>query len=705
MNSLWYKKPAQNIKEAFPVGNGRLGALVHGNIGHEVIDLNEESVWSKPYTNRNNTSAASSLKDVRNLIELNRIPEAQELIYESFTALPQKPAHYKSAGALHIDYYDGETYGLKGPDGVRRNLDESVSFYKRQLDFETALATTVFTRESKTPSTEDLSKNTNGSSITYTTEVFASLQDDLLAVHISASTPKSIYLRVYLECQDAYKKYALSNDTVCFHSINGVPFAAMVMAVAVDGNVKTVGSNIIIEKADEVTLYVDVESAFRKSHYFKKNGDVHRKCDSLALWSADRALKKLCLAANRNYDSIKTLHLQESLAQFKRVSFNLTDGSSKLSAEELMENKSSLDFMETFWNFSRYLLASSSMNPGSLPPLKCGLWLTESENAEDVRYSLANIPAEIFSTYATGLKRNGLSVKTLYKKLYLHGRVTAREMYGQQGCVLHSLTDLWGDTCPAGSDLRTSYSILSGTTMVDAVMNQYYSTMNVKFLKKEYGFLNDIARFYAALLTVENDGKTASLIPSFGEYKKDGETFYAGVSGAKENYALYKMFEKVIKAGEICSISSFDEDQILFKAMKKRLEKSALEYDEAAVEKAEASDFKFEPESFLDRNFEILYTTTQRIISSRVKDDKLEISLLEDIPECIASGEFKGASLKGNVYANITWKDGRIKAAKLYSKPGHDFIDQLVICYKGKRYNASLKNNTLDVMNVLPTTV
>ena len=55
--------------------------------------------------------------------------------------------------------------------------------------------------------------------------------------------------------------------------------------------------------------------------------------------------------------------------------------------------------------------------------------------------------------------------------------------------------------------------------------------------------------------------------------------------------------------------------------------------------------------------------------------------------------------------SNISWKDGKIKAAKLYTKPGHDFIDQLVICYKGKRYNASLKNNSLDVMNVLPTTV
>ncbi|MBE6354486.1 glycoside hydrolase family 95 protein [Treponema sp.] len=704
MNSMWYKKPAQNKKEAFPVGNGRLGALVHGNIGHEVIDLNEESVWSKPFTNRNNSSGAASLKEIRNLIELDRISEAQELIYESFTALPQEQAHYKSAGSLHIDFYDGETYGLKGPDGIRRISDESVSFYKRQLDFETAVASTVFTRESKTPSTEDLSKNTSGSSITYTTEVFASSQDDVLAVHISASTPKSIYLRASLECRDAYKKYSLSDDTICFHSINGVPFAAVVTAVAVDGNVKVTGSNIIVEKADEVTLFVDVESAYRKPHYYKKCGDVHRKANSLALWSADLALKKICLASCKNFDSIKRLHYQETAAQFKKVSFRLSDGSAKLSAEELLEKKSSPEFMEQFWNYSRYLLAASTMTPGTLPALPCGLWLTEDEDSDNVRYSMNELSPENYAPYITGLKRNGLSSEKLYKKLFSHGKTTAREMYGIQGCAVHGSTDIWGDTSPAGSDLRNSYSAAGGTVVVENIMNQFYSTMNVKFLKKNYRVLNDIARFYASYLVVENEGKSAVLVPSFHEYKKDGETFYAGYSDGETNYELYKMFGSVIKAAEYCKVSSVDEDLVLFKAMRSRLEASALEY-EKSMTSVKADKFDFEPESFFDRNFEILYEATQRIISSRVCNDVLEIYILEEVPECLAEGEFNGATLKGNVFANITWKDGKIKAAKLYTKPGHDFIDQLVICYKGKRYNASLKNNSLDVMNVLPTTV
>lgn len=43
---LWYKKPAENWVEALPLGNGRLGAMVFGGIDTELIQLNEETLWS-----------------------------------------------------------------------------------------------------------------------------------------------------------------------------------------------------------------------------------------------------------------------------------------------------------------------------------------------------------------------------------------------------------------------------------------------------------------------------------------------------------------------------------------------------------------------------------------------------------------------------------------------------------------------------------
>ena len=45
-NLLWYSQPARDWeKEALPIGNGRLGAMVFGTAPEERIQFNEESLW------------------------------------------------------------------------------------------------------------------------------------------------------------------------------------------------------------------------------------------------------------------------------------------------------------------------------------------------------------------------------------------------------------------------------------------------------------------------------------------------------------------------------------------------------------------------------------------------------------------------------------------------------------------------------------
>lgn len=45
--TLWHDRPAgQDWNRAYPLGCGRLGAMVFGNIAHERLQLNEDSLWS-----------------------------------------------------------------------------------------------------------------------------------------------------------------------------------------------------------------------------------------------------------------------------------------------------------------------------------------------------------------------------------------------------------------------------------------------------------------------------------------------------------------------------------------------------------------------------------------------------------------------------------------------------------------------------------
>ena len=43
---IWHDSYTENWMRAFPLGNGRIGAMVYGGPEKEIIEINEESLWS-----------------------------------------------------------------------------------------------------------------------------------------------------------------------------------------------------------------------------------------------------------------------------------------------------------------------------------------------------------------------------------------------------------------------------------------------------------------------------------------------------------------------------------------------------------------------------------------------------------------------------------------------------------------------------------
>ncbi len=84
--TLWFAQPAKSWQtEALPIGNGRLGAMIFGGIGHERIALNEESVWSGSRVNWNRENASQNLPQIRALLLAGKNDEAEALVNQSFT--------------------------------------------------------------------------------------------------------------------------------------------------------------------------------------------------------------------------------------------------------------------------------------------------------------------------------------------------------------------------------------------------------------------------------------------------------------------------------------------------------------------------------------------------------------------------------------------------------------------------------------------
>ena len=79
MGNIYFRKEAEEWNQAFPIGNGFLGAMVFGNVAKERIQVNEDSVWSGGFSNRVNPDAGRYLEKIRECLFEGNVQEAEKL--------------------------------------------------------------------------------------------------------------------------------------------------------------------------------------------------------------------------------------------------------------------------------------------------------------------------------------------------------------------------------------------------------------------------------------------------------------------------------------------------------------------------------------------------------------------------------------------------------------------------------------------------
>src|ERR1039457_1089004 len=86
---LRYRQPAQQWVQALPVGNGRLAAMIFGDVRKEHFQLNEDTVWSGDKHDRSNPEAAKSVPEIRRLLMEGHPAEAQVLADKTMISIPK----------------------------------------------------------------------------------------------------------------------------------------------------------------------------------------------------------------------------------------------------------------------------------------------------------------------------------------------------------------------------------------------------------------------------------------------------------------------------------------------------------------------------------------------------------------------------------------------------------------------------------------
>ena len=106
--ALWYPRAASRWVEALPVGNGRIGAMVFGDVGVEHLQLNDDTLWSGGPSDWNNPAARDVLPELRGARSRGDVVEADRLSKRLMGPFTQS---YLPLGDLFITFEHGNLGG------------------------------------------------------------------------------------------------------------------------------------------------------------------------------------------------------------------------------------------------------------------------------------------------------------------------------------------------------------------------------------------------------------------------------------------------------------------------------------------------------------------------------------------------------------------------------------------------------------------
>ncbi len=514
MGMLWFNEPAKSQEKVWPIGNGRLGAMVYGGIGKEKLCLNQDSVWYGGFIDRINPDARPSLEKVRGLIREGKIPEAERLMKYAFSGTPQSERPYQPLAFAEFTFY-----GLEG----------DVTDYRRELSLADGMVTEEFRLSGRTIHKEYL----------------ASCPHGILAVQIRAEGGR-ISMDALLHRKRFYDHAGKLDDRTIYIDgklgEGGVSFLAAMRAQTDTGTVRTIGEHLIIEEAEEITLYISGETSF-----YEKD--------------RERAAKeKLDKACADGYEEVRKRHVEDYRELYERVTLDLGEEGEDMPINRRMEvcRERGFDgvFGALYFQYGRYLLISSS-RPGSLPANLQGIWNEEMLPPWDSKFTI-NINTEMnyWPAESCGLPECHQPLFDHLLRMWENGKKTAERMYGCRGFVAHHNTDLWGDCAPQDIYIPASYWVMGGAWLCTHIRTHYLYTQDVDFLRRMYPVLKDAVLFFHDYLTEEDGGllTNPSVSPENTYIMPDGVQGQICMGAAMDMQILRDLLDGYLEISEILGV-------------------------------------------------------------------------------------------------------------------------------------------------------
>ena len=532
--NLWSATPVNAndfIREAYPLGNGRLGVLPAGIPGNDVVNINLDSLWyGGPFQNAsyNAGNPSGPVHDA--------LPKIRATIFET---------GFGDISPLWTDA--GNSYGGYTPlanlsvvlDGIKNYTQ-----YSRSLDLATATHSTNFSSVGQK----------------YVSTVFCSYPDAvcLYTINVSSALPRTTIALQNNYFNSSQANFSCSNDALRFQgalTAGGMLFdsiAQLAFKGSSEFSVMCANGSLVIpaNSTQSITLVLTANT-----DYDQTAGDSAHSYSFRGTEPSPFVESTALAASQKSFSEIRSTHLQDYRSLFDAFALNLPDPANSTSIETscLIDSYAygaGNPYIESLlFDYGRYLLISSS-RPGSLPANLQGRWAVEQYPAWSGDYHVdVNLEMNYWLASQTGLGYDvqGPLFDYLSNTWIPYGQRSAELIYNvtNGGFVVHDEVNTFGFT-----SMKKGEPYWSDYPAASAWMAEQYSSFwsyygNVTWYQQQgYLFLKGVALFWLDQLQDDRYFNDGTLVAAPCDSPEYGNTTLACTH---YQHLIWEVFDQILQ--------------------------------------------------------------------------------------------------------------------------------------------------------------
>ncbi len=489
---MTFYSPADYWEEGFPLGNGRLGAVMYGGSDREILKLNEDTLWSGYGSGVQRGMSPEAVRQAGELASQGKPAEATRRIEDKLLEA-EDVQMYVPFGNLYLEFAG----------------EREISGYRRDLDLERAVATVAYENRGKR----------------YEHSCFISAPAQALVYRIRAQEKFTVKIsagegflreaqyegnafRLWGECPGR-NHFTVTEGNERTRALTfsdkdeerGMRYLGMGYVRSAEGRTEAAGDGVLCIDTREIVLYFCIRSGFNgfDHHPFTEGADP------------EELIRKDMEGKERDFQALEEEHVGDYAAFYRRVKLDL--GESGREETDLLERfrqfeagEEDISLYTLLFDFGRYLLISSS-RPGTQPANLQGIWNEKKIPPWCCDYTV-NINTEMnyWMTGPCGLPELAEPLVRMNRELLQNGKESAEQLLGKKGSACFHNVDIWRKASPATGSPVWAFWPFGGAWMCRNLYEDYLFTCDREYLKEIFPILEENAIFCMDMLEALPEG-------------------------------------------------------------------------------------------------------------------------------------------------------------------------------------------------------